>query len=139
MAELVILPALYLGLVIGIYEAILLGRDVSVPTHKFGHMIHALIFALIAVFTTMNVSFMFGLFPGLTGIPLIGNEHIFRVAIGLVAMIKIHAVSSAISGGAGTVGMKEKWSHSFLIAGLIIAAPYAWPYIEPAVGFLPGI
>ena len=62
------------------------------------------------------------------------------IAIALIAMIKIHAVSAAAPGMAGgAVGLKEKWSHSFIVAALIIASPYVWPYIEPAVGFLPGI
>ncbi len=140
MAELLILPAIYMGLVIGLYEAILLHRDVSVPTHRFGHMFHALIFAMIAVFASMNVDYVLSLIPALQNIPLINNPLIFRIAIALIAMIKMHAVSAAAPGMAGgSVGLKEKWSHSFVIAGLIVAAPYVWPMIEPAVGFLPGI
>lgn len=140
MAELVILPALYLGLVIGLYEAILVHRDVSVPAHRFGHMFHALIFAVVAVFATMNVDFVLDLIPALASIPLIGNALVFRIAIGLIAMIKMHAISAAAPGMAGgSVGLKEKWSHSFIIAALIVAAAYIWPYLEPVVGFLPGI
>lgn len=140
MAELLILPALYLGLVIGLYEAILMHRDVSVPAHRFGHMIHALIFALVAVFATMNVDFVFSVIPALANIPWIGTPLVFRIAIGIIAMFKIHAISAAAPGMAGgSVGLKEKWSHSFIIGALIVAAPYIWPLIEPAVGFLPGI
>ncbi len=135
-----LLPALYMGLVVGLYEAILLHRDVSVPTHRFGHMIHAMIFAMVAVFASMNVDFVLSVIPALGNIPLINNPLIFRIAIALVAMIKMHAVSAAAPGMAGgTVGMREKWSHSFIIAATIVAAPYVWPFIEPAVGFLPGI
>ena len=140
MTELLILPAIYLGIVIGLYEAILMHRDVSVPAHRFSHMIHALIFALVAVFATMNVDFVFASIPALANIPLIGTPLIFRIAIGLIAMIKIHAISAAAPGMAGgSVGLKEKWSHSFIIAILIVGAPYIWPFIEPMVGFLPGI
>jgi len=140
MAEFMLLPALYMGLVVGLYEAILLHRDVSVPTHRFGHMIHAMIFAMVAVFASMNVDFVLSVIPALGNIPLINNPLIFRIAIALVAMIKMHAVSAAAPGMAGgTVGMREKWSHSFIIAAAIVAAPYVWPFIEPAVGFLPGI
>lgn len=140
MAEFMLLPALYMGLVVGLYEAILLHRDVSVPTHRFGHMIHAMIFAMVAVFASMNVDFVLSVIPALGNIPLINNPLIFRIAIALVAMIKMHAVSAAAPGMAGgTVGMREKWSHSFIIAATIVAAPYVWPFIEPAVGFLPGI
>ena len=140
MAEFMLLPALYMGLVVGLYEAILLHRDVSVPTHRFGHMIHAMIFAMVAVFASMNVDFVLSVIPALGNIPLINNPLIFRIAIALVAMIKMHAVSAAAPGMAGgTGGMREKWSHSFIIAAAIVAAPYVWPFIEPAVGFLPGI
>ncbi|MBT3865536.1 hypothetical protein HOF78_00345 [Candidatus Woesearchaeota archaeon] len=140
MAELLILPAIYLGIVIGLYEAILVHRDVSVPAHRFGHMLHALIFALVAVFATMNVEFVFASIPALANIPLIGSPLIFRIAIGIIAMLKIHAISAAAPGMAGgSVGLKEKWSHSFIVAVLIVAAPYVWPFIEPVVGFLPGI
>jgi len=138
--ELVILPAVYLGLVIGLYEAILLHRDVSIPAHRFGHMIHALIFSVVAVFATMNVDFVFGSIPSLSNIMYIGNPLVFRILIGIIVMIKIHTISAVAPGMAGaSIGLKEKWSHSFIIAGLIIAAYYIWPYIEPVVGFLPGI
>jgi hypothetical protein len=140
MAELILLPALYLGIVIGGYEAILLHRDVTVPTHRFAHMFQALIFSTLAVFASMNVDFVLAVIPALQSIPLVQNPLIFRIAIALIAMIKIHAVSAAAPGMAGgTVGLKEKWSHSFVVAALIIAVAYLWPYIEPAVGFLPGI
>ncbi len=140
MADLVILPAIYMGLIIGIYEAILLHRDVSVPKHRFGHMMHALIFAMIAVFAAMNVEFVLALIPAIATIPYLGEPIVFRIAIALIAIIKIHAISAAAPGIAGgSVGMKEKWSHSFIIGALIVAAHYIWPFIEPRVGFLPGI
>ncbi len=140
MAELLILPALYLGLVIGLYEAILLHRDVTVPTHRFGHMFHALVLSMIFVFASMNVDFVLSIIPALQNIAFVSNPLVFRIAIGVIALFKIHAVSAAAPGMAGaSVGLKEKWSHSLIIAALIVVVPYVWPYIEPAVGFLPGI
>ncbi len=140
MSELIILPAVYIGLVVGLYEAILLHRDVSVPTHRFGHMLHALIFAMAAVFASMNVDFVLASIPSLQNIMYLGNPLVFRIAIALIAMIKIHTVSAVAPGMAGgSVGLKEKWSHSFVVAALIIGAPYIWPYIEPSVTFLPGL
>jgi len=140
MAELLILPAIYLGLIIGLYEWILLSRDVTVPTHKFGHAIHALIFAMVAVFASMNVDYVLSVFPSLQSIKFIGNPVVFRIAIGVITMIKIHVVSAVAPGMAGgSVGLKEKWSHSFIIAALIVASPYIWPVIQPMVTFLPGI
>ncbi|MBD3204661.1 hypothetical protein GF327_10300, partial [Candidatus Woesearchaeota archaeon] len=46
MAEIIIIPALVIGGLIGLYEAILLHRDVTVPTHRFGHTVHAFVYAL---------------------------------------------------------------------------------------------
>lgn len=138
MAEVLILPALYLGFIVGLYEAIVLHRDVSIPAHRFGHMIHALIFALIAVFASMNVTYVYEVFPGLNDIMFVNNPIIFRVLIALVAMIKIHAISAALGRGASVVGTREKWTHSFIVGVLIVAAPYLWTFIEPFVSnYLP--
>lgn len=135
MAEIVILPALLLGLIIGIYEAILLHRDVTVPTHKFGHMIHALVYAVIAVFFTMNAAFIYSTFSFLQSIPLIQYPIVFQIAVGIITMIKIHGASAAIKSSiAGvSVGMKETWFHSALISALVVAAPYVWPFVAPVM------
>ena len=50
-AQLVIMPSIALGLIIGIYEALVIHRDVTIPTHRFGHMIHALILSIVFVFS----------------------------------------------------------------------------------------
>ncbi len=141
MAELMILPAIYYGIIVGIYEAILLHRDVKIPSHRFGHMIHALVIAIIAVFATMNVEYVLGLIPAIQNIPLLSNVLVFQIAIGLIVMIKIHTVSAAVPRmQGGNVGLKEKWSHSFLVAVLIVVAPYVWPFLAPLVSqWLPGI
>ncbi|MBW3002579.1 hypothetical protein KY338_05465 [Candidatus Woesearchaeota archaeon] len=135
MAEIVILPALLLGLIIGIYEAILLHRDVSVPTHRFGHMAHALVYAIIAVFFTMNAAFIYSTFSFLQGIPLIQYPIVFQIAVGVITMIKVHGASAAIRGSVGgvSVGMKETWAHSAIIAVLVVAAPYVWPFVAPVL------
>lgn len=133
MAEIVILPALLLGLIIGIYEAILLHRDVTVPTHRFGHMVHALIYAVIAVFFTMNAGFIYHTFSFLHSIPLIQHPIVFQIGVGVITMIKIHGASAAIKSSIGgvSVGMKETWFHSALVAALVVAAPYVWPFVAP--------
>ena len=133
MADLIIGPTLGLGLIIGAYEAIIVHRDVNVPTHRFMHMIHALVLSVVFVFATMNTKFVFELIPALANIPILGNIHVFHIAIGLLAVIKIHGSSKVIqsSGGAGMVrGMSETWFHSLLIGGLIVAVPYIYPFIE---------
>ena len=134
-ASLILGPSLALGLIIGIYEALVIHRDVTVPTHRFGHMIHAIVLSIVFVFASMNVDFVFGLIPGLTSIPLLGSPLIFRIVLGLVAAIKVHAVSRVIksSVGGGGSGLGETWFHSLLIGALIVAAPYAYPALAPAL------
>ncbi len=133
MTEIIILPTILIGLIIGIYEAILLHRDVTVPTHRFGHMIHALVYAVIAVFFTMNAAFIYHTFGFLHTIPLIKHVIVFQIAIGLITMIKVHGASAAIRGSIGgiSVGMKETWVHSAMIGVLVVVAPYVWPFVAP--------
>jgi len=131
MADVIILPALLCGLIIGIYEALLLHRDVTVPTHRFGHTIHAFIYAIIAVFFTMNAPFIYSTFNFLHSIPLLQYPIVFQIAVGIITMIKIHGASAAIkSTNVGiSVGMKETWFHSALIGALVVIAPYVWPFV----------
>jgi len=127
-----IMPAIISSIVIGIYESILIHRDVTIPTHRFGHTIHAFIVALIACFAVFNVPFVFHIFPQLDAIPFVGTVLGFRIAIGLIMMVKIHGVSAALKGaGMAAHGMRETWLHSAMVAALVIAAPYAWPFLAP--------
>ncbi len=133
MAEsLIIIPSILLGVLIGLYEALLVHRDVTVPTHRFGHMIHALLFAVAATFASMNVSFVLSYLPSVQAISWLSNDLIIRLIIGVVAVIKIHAASKVIQGtiGAGSVGLAERWSHSLIIGVLIVAAPYVYPFVQ---------
>jgi len=134
--QLVIIPAIVCGLAIGVYEAILLHRDVSIPTHRFGHTLHALVYAVIAVFFTMNATFIYATFAFLHKIPLLQYPIVFQILVGVITIAKVHGASAAIKGsfGGGSVGMKETWVHSLVIGALIVAAPYVWPIAAP---FLP--
>lgn len=135
MGEFILGPALFLGAIIGIYEAMVLHRDVNVATHRFGHMIHAFILSIVFTFATMNVDFVFATIPALKTVPLLGIPLVFRIAIGLVAAIKIHATSRVIKSraGGGGPGLGETWFHSLLIGAIIAAAPYAYPLLEPMI------
>ncbi|MEM3154542.1 MAG: hypothetical protein QW165_03205 [Candidatus Woesearchaeota archaeon] len=129
---LIIGPSLALGILIGAYEAIILHRDVTVPTHRFGHMIHAFILSLIFVFCSMNAQFVLDLIPALRNIYVIGTPLGLQIIVGLIAAIKIHGVSRALKSSAGGgAGLGETWFHSILVGALIIAAPYAYPVLEP--------
>jgi len=133
MAEFLVMPAIVMGLAIGLYEAILVHRDVKVARHRLGHTLHAVGFAMIAVFATMNVNWLLATFSFLQAIPIVSNPLILQIVIGVIAMIKIHGASAAIKTtvGGATVGLKETWTHSFIIGALIVAAPYVWPLIAP--------
>jgi hypothetical protein len=132
LADFVIFPAIISGLLIGIYEALLIHRDVRIPTHRFGHMVHAFIIAIIATFISFNVPFTLSLLPFLQNIPVVGSVIGIRVLVGLIMLIKIHGVSAALkSTGMAAQGMKETWTHSFIVAALTVLAPYVWPLLAP--------
>ena len=133
MAGIVLLPALVIGALIGLYESILLHRDVTVPTHRFGHTLHAFVFAIIAVFITMNTAFVYHTFSFLHSVPILQHAIVFQVAIGLITVIKIHGTSFAVRSrfGMASVGMAETWTHSFMVGALVVAAPYVWPLLQP--------
>jgi hypothetical protein len=134
MAEFMLVPPLIMGVIIGLYEIILIHRDVTVPTHRFGHSVHALIFAVVATFATMNTPWVFDNFAFLQGLPFM-SPLIFQIIIGLIAVMKIHGVSAAIKTTIGgiSVGMRETWFHSILVGALIVAAPYVWPLVAPVL------
>ncbi len=134
MAEFMVLPPIILGLVIGLYEIILIHRDVTVPTHRFGHSLHAIIYAIIAVFVTMNSPWVIANFPFLNSIPLM-SVLTLQIIVGVITMIKIHGVSAAIKTTVGglSVGLKETWFHSAMVAALVVIAPYVWPFIAPVL------
>ncbi len=133
--QILVLPALVLGLAIGIYEAILIHRDVTVPMHRFGHTLHAIVLAIIAVFITMNTEFVVANVQQLQGLGFFGTPLFIQIVVGLVMIVKIHGVSRAISGsiGMGSVGLGETWAHSLIIGALCVAAPYAWPLLAPVM------
>ncbi len=128
---LIIGPAILIGIIIGAYEAIVIHRDVTVAVHRFGHMIHAFLLSLLFVFSTMNAQFVLDLIPAIQAIPILGTAIGLQIGIGLIAAIKIHAVSRAVKTGTATAGLGETWFHSILIGALIVAAPYVYPVIEP--------
>lgn len=129
----IIMPAIAIGAVIGLYESILLHRDVSVPTHRFGHTLHAFVYAIIAVFITMNTTWVYNTFAFLQTVPGLQYPVVFQGIIGVITMIKIHGASKVIQSryGMASVGLAETWTHSLVVGGLVVAAPYVWPFIAP--------
>jgi len=133
LVEFIIMPAIVIGLIVGLYEFLLMSRDVAVPMHKFGHGLQAILFSVLFVFASMNAEWMIETFGFLGGIPFLNTLIGLRILIGVLAALKLHAASAALQGmGSGmSMGMAEKWTHTVVIAGLIIAAPYIYPFIEP--------
>ena len=128
------LPPIILGAVIGLYEMILIHRDVQVPQHRAGHAVHAFTFAIIGTFISFNVPFVLEL-TKLGNVPVLGSVIGIRIAIALIMAIKIHGVSAALkSAGQATAGMRETWLHSLIVGVLVGFTPYIWPLIS---GFLP--
>ena len=130
----VLMPALVSGVVIGLYEILLVHRDVQVASHRFMHGLHGLVIAVIACLAVFNVPLVLKLIPALAKIPLVKNPLFFRIALGIIMMAKVHAASAAIkSSGISSQGMKETWFHSLLVGALVVASPYVYPLLAPVL------
>ena len=130
-----IIGPLVLGLIIGLYELILVHRDENFRgSHWLSHGLHSVFWAMLAIFITMNAEYVYDNLTFLQGIPLIGNVLFFRIAIGLLTIIKVHAASAVVKTTIGSSrGLKQTWAHSLIIGVLVVIAPYIWPFIAPAV------
>jgi hypothetical protein len=135
MAELQYIGPLVMGLVIGLYELILIHRDENFRgSHWLTHGLHSVFWAMLAVFATMNAEFVYANLTFLQNIPYINNILVFRIFIGLLTMLKVHAASAVVKSTIGSSrGLKETWAHSLIISVLVVISPYLWPYIQPIV------
>ncbi len=129
-----IAPIIALGIILGLYELILIHRDESFRgSHWLGHGIHSVIFMMIALFFIFNTEY----FLNITGLAekeifILSNPWAVRVIIGLILNIKMHAVSAVIKGGlrgSMTGGMAEHWTHTTIVSILVILAPAYWPLL----------
>ena len=123
-------PALLYGLIIALYEIIIIHRDVKNTTHRFMHTIHAVILSCIFVLCTMNSELIFQIVPILYKIPR-ATPIALQVLAGLIAAIKIHALSRVSLLGFNGKGLSETWFHSILVGALIIIVPYIHPFVKP--------
>lgn len=125
MAELIILPALLIGAVIGLIEMFFVHAD-EVGMGWMLHGLHALPFTILFAFISMNVGFVLGFIPG--GITeTIWVDLGVRLAVSIIAMLKI-AAAAAIAGRVG-----ERFYHTLIIGALIFAAPYVWMVVGPFI------
>ena len=139
--SLMILPVIYMGVIIGLYELIAIHKDVGGyrGSHWMGHGLHSIVFVMIALFVTMNTNFVYENLTFIQNIPFIKYPIVFQILVGLILIIKVHVVSAAVKRAVGR-GLRETWIHSLIVGGLVVAAPYIWPLIQPAVeNFLPGV
>ncbi|MFP4568075.1 MAG: hypothetical protein ACLFN8_03960 [Candidatus Woesearchaeota archaeon] len=121
MAEFMILPPLIFGVLLGLLELYFLSVDES-GMHWLQHGLHAMPVMFIFTFVSFNISYVFHLINFADNFAIDLGA---RVAIGLLAMIKIKAAASITGKG----GVGESWTHVLIIAGLLIAGPYIWEYV----------
>ena len=134
MAEVLILPAIYMGLVIGLYEFFAIHKDLAFRgSHFLKHFWHSLLTTMVFIFVLMNIEFVLESLPSLQDIPFIGNHIVIRVIIGLIALLKVHGSGVVVRGAGGVGSIGETWVHALIITGLIEAAPFIWPLILPLI------
>lgn len=128
-AQLYILPAVVMGVVLGIIELIFVHADEH-GMRWLSHALHAIPIMFVFIFVSMNIGW---------ALSLIGMHESFalsigiRVVVGFVAAIKIKT-TAAIARGVG-----EKNIHIIIMGILVIAAPFIWQYLlEGIIGhYLP--
>ncbi|MFT4312703.1 MAG: hypothetical protein ACMXYF_05750 [Candidatus Woesearchaeota archaeon] len=120
--ELLLIPAVAMGLLISILEIIFVRQDER-GMHWLTHGLHAVptcvIFTLIAmnvpvVIEYLNIAFLQGTFA----------TYAIPIGIGLVAAIKVKAAAALTRGG--RIG--ESMHHALIIGALIGASPFIWEY-----------
>lgn len=121
-SDILIAPAILLGLVIGLIELFFVHQDER-GLGWLGHGLHAVPFTVAFTFIAMNVPWVLARLPfKIANNPV--TEAVVIVVVGIVAMAKV-AAAAAI---AGNTRIGEKKIHVLVIGLLIIAAPYAWRY-----------
>ncbi|MBS3150724.1 hypothetical protein J4425_02890, partial [Candidatus Woesearchaeota archaeon] len=130
----IIIPAIILMVILGLYEMFLIHHDESFRgSHWLGHGLSTFPTIFIALFAVFNTPYFLDL-VGLSGISFFGNEWVVRGLIGFIIMIRIHAQSAVVKAtGATGKGMHETFIHSLVIGALIVASPLYWTLLEPLV------
>ncbi len=137
--DLMIFPAIFWGLLVGLYELFAIHADESFAGvgRWLSHGLHAAGFAFFFVFIVMNVEFALGFFPSLqdTGFLAFAGFLPFRILVGIIAMFKIQAASMVVRGGGMAArGIGEHFTHTVIAGLLIIFSPeimsVLWPLIS---------
>ncbi|MGB9748716.1 MAG: hypothetical protein ACP5OZ_04795 [Candidatus Woesearchaeota archaeon] len=123
MAELLIIPSLIMGAILGFLEIYFVHQDE--PGVWFKHAFHALPTMFIFVFIGMNIHWA----ASIVGINLketLTLDLIVRVILGIIATIKIAGAASL----AGKLGVGFKIWHAFILGALVAASPYIWEIVS---------
>lgn len=135
MAELIIVGALLLGVLISLIEIFFVHED-EAGLGWMKHAAHAVPFTILFTFIAMNIDWaLMAAFQ--MDVTTYGTYAVvgFRAAIGLVAAFVVKAKAALIKGSGG--GLGEKLPHALVIGALIAASPYIWAFVTPKLTFLP--
>lgn len=119
--ELLIGPAIFMGIILSLLEIHFVHID-EVGMHWFRHALHTIPPMFIFTFIAMNVGWALNLLQLDTNFWIDLGA---RVAIGIVAMVKIKAAASLTGRG----GIGESNMHVLIIGVLVMASPYIWEYL----------
>ncbi|MBI5871641.1 hypothetical protein HZB88_00985 [archaeon] len=129
-AELVILPAIIIGVIAGIIDLFFMLKDeVGSGGQIIGHGLGAFIPLLLFSFVSMNISYAQAKVPAIAG----WNEWAVRGAVVLILAIVTYAKSSTFKGARG-IGTHESFLHCLLVALIVGAGPWVWVLVK---GILP--
>ncbi len=118
---LVIVPALFFGLILSIVELMFVHADER-GMGWLGHGLHAVPATIMFTFATMNVPFVLSYLNQTMKIT-------WQIEMGVIAFVAIVAMLK-VSAAAAIVGrVGEKFPHTLMIGALMFAAPYAWKAI----------
>ncbi len=138
---LIFFPVIGLGIILGLYELILIHRDENFQgSHWLGHGLHSVGFMMVALFAVFNTEYFLQI-TGISGLDWpawIISPWTIRILVGIILNIKMHATSAVIKGrafaGGVSGGLAEHWSHTLIVSALVVLAPLYWPILQP---FLP--
>lgn len=136
-----LLPALIMGVIIGVWEIYFMLKDMqSVDLGTgFAHALTAFVQVVVLVFFVMHQDLFLKLVPGIKTVPvlgfLVGSVWGFRIFIGLIEFFLLEFKTRVLGGRTGAMaGFHEDYFHVIIIILLTILSPEIWAFIAP---FLP--
>lgn len=133
-------PAIFIGLVLAVYEIWLVHIDEHSFRGWFGHALHAVPIIIIFTFISMNLHYVLSALN--IGLPFgRAGEMTARVVLAVIVAVQVVAKSALFGGvrGAGRMrGTHETAIHGLIVGILIAASPYIWLLLQnlPLLSFL---